>query len=229
MVVVYRHLKKTNNEVFYVGIGENISRAYKKSGRNKYWHNVVKKHNYIVEILIDNISYNDAETIEIGLIEYYGRKDLGTGNLVNLTNGADGTRGHKHTEATRKNLSDIGKGRVAWNKGISPSKETCEKISKKLIGNKNGVGYAHSKETKLKISSALINKSPTKEIIEIRKKGIIESYKNRGMYWSENDINIIFNNYQTHSDRELHEEFFKTRTYNSVRSMRIKLNIKRRK
>jgi hypothetical protein len=228
MAIVYSHMKKSNKEIFYIGIGEDISRAYKKSGRNTYWQNIVKKYGYIVDILIDGLTYEEAERIEIFLIKHYGRKDLGTGSLVNLTNGADGTRGHKHTKETKEKLSNIFKGRKAWNKGVSPSKETIAKISKTLIGNKNGLGFKHSQETKDKISKTNKNYIPDKETIERLKLGIINSYKDRGNFWPQEDIEIILNNYQNYTDRELHERFFKTRTYNSVRSMRIKLKIKRR-
>jgi hypothetical protein len=227
MAIVYSHMKKCDKEIFYIGIGQDKSRAYKKSGRNRYWQNVVNKYGYIVDILIENIPYEVAEQLEIFLIKYYGRKDLGIGNLVNLTDGA-GTRGHKHTEETKEKLSKITKGRPAWNKGLSPSKDTKNKISKTLIGNKNGLGFKHSEETKNKIAKANKNYVPDKETIEKLRLGIINSYKERGNFWPQEEIEIILNNHNEYSDKELHEKFFKHRTYNSVRSMRIKLKIKRR-
>lgn len=229
MAIVYRHSKNNNNnEVFYIGIGEDEGRAYKSNGRTKYWNNIVNKYGYIIEILITNISYDEAKIIEIGLIEYYGRRDLGTGILVNLTEGGDGSVGFKHSEETKSLLSKKGKGRIAWNKGVSPSEKTKEKISKKLIGNNNGTGYNHTEKTKEKISNSKKDKFPSKKIIEIRKNKLIDSYKKRGKHWSQKDIDIILNNYKNFSDKELHKNFFTNRTYNSVRSMRIKLKIKRR-
>ncbi len=67
------------------------------------------------------------------------------------------------------------KGNIPWNKGISPSKETREKLSKSLtgrklsektkrkmstslIGNKRALGYKLTEEHKIKISNANIGK-----------------------------------------------------------------------
>lgn len=58
--VLYAHYKKSNNEIFYIGYGD-FDRPHSKSGRNQHWHNVVKKHDYLVEILETNLSLEQAK------------------------------------------------------------------------------------------------------------------------------------------------------------------------
>jgi hypothetical protein len=87
MAIVYRHRRLDTNEIFYVGIGKKESRAYQKRSRNQFWKNIIDKTNYEVEIIARDLSYNDACELEILLIREYGRRDLGLGNLVNLTDG----------------------------------------------------------------------------------------------------------------------------------------------
>jgi hypothetical protein len=133
--LVYRHLKLSNNEVFYIGIGDN-RRPYSKSSRNDFWKNIVKKDGYKVEVLITGLSRVDANKVEIGLIEYYGRRDLKLGNLTNMTKGGDGiSKGHKHNKSFRDKARRRQLGITPSNKGIPISEETRLKISNSLKGN----------------------------------------------------------------------------------------------
>ena len=51
---VYLHRRKTDGKVFYVGKGHD-KRAWTTDGRNQYWFNIVKKHGFYIEILLNNI------------------------------------------------------------------------------------------------------------------------------------------------------------------------------
>lgn len=64
----------------------------------------------------------DVLTAEIFLISYYGRKDVGTGVLRNLTDGGDGVAGHRHTLEARQKISRSKKGRLVYR---APHKEYC--------------------------------------------------------------------------------------------------------
>lgn len=133
---VYRHIKP-NGETFYIGIGTRKDRAYSKKGRNSYWKNIVSKYGYEVQILTTNLTRQEACDLEILLIDYYGRKDLGTGCLVNMTNGGDsGNFGIIHTDEWRKNNSNAKKGNT-YKRGKKASLETKDKMSKSRIGNKS--------------------------------------------------------------------------------------------
>jgi hypothetical protein len=86
---VYLHRRKDTGQIFYIGIGVR-RRAYQKIHRNDMWHNVVNKYGYTIEIIHRNLTQEEAFDIEIKLIKKYGRRDLGLGYLVNMTDGGEG-------------------------------------------------------------------------------------------------------------------------------------------
>jgi len=86
---VYLHRRATDGKVFYVGIGSK-KRAFALQGRNDWWHRVVLKYDYYIDIVAENLTSKEAGEMEVLLIAKYGRIDLGEGYLVNLTDGADG-------------------------------------------------------------------------------------------------------------------------------------------
>ena len=130
MAVVYRHVRLDKNQPFYIGIGNEKSRAYDKRSRTKQWKNIAKK-GYEIEILFENIDFEEAKKKETEFIALYGRKNNNTGTLVNLTDGGEGTIGYKHTEES------IQKCRIAAKNQI----HTIESKHKKSLaskGEKNG-------------------------------------------------------------------------------------------
>jgi hypothetical protein len=61
-----------------------------------------------IPILKGSLTETEAFSEEIRLIQFYGRKDLGTGILRNLTDGGEGSSGCKrkcHTPETRAKIS----------------------------------------------------------------------------------------------------------------------------
>ena len=171
MAIVYEHLRNDTNEVFYVGIGAEENRAFKKGRRNKYWHNIVNKVGYSINIIHKDIDWEDACKIEKLLIEKYGRKDLGKGNLVNMTDGGEGVFGLIMSEETRRKMSEAQKGNKSINfgktlseetrrkmseanKGKTLSEETRWKMSEARKGNTIMLGKTHSEETRRKMSEA---------------------------------------------------------------------------
>jgi hypothetical protein len=107
MAIVYQHRRKDNNKVFYVGIGKHEKRAFDKTRRYKPWKDFVKNHEYTVEITHKDIIWEEACAIEKYLISFYGRRDLGLGDLVNMTDGGEGI----------KNLSEFSRSKMASQKG----------------------------------------------------------------------------------------------------------------
>lgn len=109
MAYLYRHIRFDKNEPFYIGIGEDTNtskviyhRAKSKQYRNRHWYNIVKNTKYEVEIILDDLSWEEACQKEIWWISFYGRSDLGKGPLCNLTDGGEGNKGMRHSENLEK-------------------------------------------------------------------------------------------------------------------------------
>jgi hypothetical protein len=139
-MVIYRHIRLDTNQVFYIGIGKDSKRPYSKSGRSVWWHNIKNKTEIEVQILKTDLSFEDACELEQLLISHYGRKDLGTGNLVNLNEGGNGQIGFKHSEESKNKMSESGKGKIPWNKGLKNPQPITEETRKKLSIALKGVG-----------------------------------------------------------------------------------------
>jgi len=81
---VYGHYKADTGELFYIGKGIG-KRAWEKRRRNDHWNNTVNKHGYIVKILHENLSEEEAFNKERELIE-----EVGLQNLANMVEGGRG-------------------------------------------------------------------------------------------------------------------------------------------
>jgi len=148
MAVLYRHIRLDKNQPFYIGIGKTEKRAYEKIKRNQFWHNIVAKTDYEIEILFDNLTWDEAGEKEKEFIKLYGKRDDNTGTLVNITDGGGGILGVRHNEESKKKISESSKNRIRKPVSI----ETKEKIRKTLTGRiGSNKRFKHSEETKLKL------------------------------------------------------------------------------
>lgn len=181
MAYIYRHIRLDKNEPFYIGVGgllnnDGFYRAYKKSNRSKYWRNIISKTEYEVEILLNDISINEALSKEKYFISLYGRKNNNTGCLVNLTDGGDGCNNMKHSEEIKKQQSERVSGINHPNYGKTTPINVKDKIRKKLIGRKN---IKHS-------ANMVNNKNSCKKVIDTKTGNIFESAKNASLYLNMN-------------------------------------------
>lgn len=99
---IYGHTRLDKNVMFYIGKStKNLNfgtfkkihkRAFSKAkrARNNFWFKVINKTQYRVEILFESASEEEVFAKERELIKLYGRVDLGTGTLVNFTDGGEG-------------------------------------------------------------------------------------------------------------------------------------------
>lgn len=166
MAYLYRHMRLDKNEVFYIGIGSDeegeYKRAFSKHNRSFHWKNITIKTDYQVEIILDDLTWEEACLKEIEFIKLYGRKDLNEGTLINLTDGGDGALGLIFSETHKKKIGESNKGKHSDYifteehkkklsdslKGHKTSQETREKISR------SNSGKIRSEEAKKKMSNA---------------------------------------------------------------------------
>lgn len=76
----------------------------------------------------EGLREDDAHQLEKAYINLFGRRNIRTGVLANLTDGGEGTSGHVTSNEARAKLSAAKKGNT-FNLGRSCSAETREKIS----------------------------------------------------------------------------------------------------
>lgn len=119
MAYVYRHIRTDLNLPFYIGIGSDnhYKRAYNKN-RNKHWKSITTKTSYEVEIMLDDLTWEEACEKEKELIKLYGRSDLHQGSLSNKTDGGEGSLGAirdldpKVEKERRRKIGEKNKGNV---------------------------------------------------------------------------------------------------------------------
>lgn len=178
MYYLYRHIRLDKNEPFYIGIGTiqvidskyyYYSRAKDKSNRNIIWNRIVAKTKYKIDIIIESDDYGFIKQKEIEFVKLYGRIDLETGSLANLTDGGEGCLnispesliqrnqkliGQKRTEEFKKKLSEDRKGKKNPCFGRIFSEEEKANVSKRMKGHKYNLGKIAIEEHKKKISDS---------------------------------------------------------------------------
>jgi len=171
---IYQHYIPDSKIPFYIGKGKvnqngNV-RAFSKRNRNTYWKNIVNKFGYLVNITHENICNDEASSIEKYLIDFFGRRDLKKGNLVNLTDGGEGSVNYKHSHKSKDKIGQKSRSRGQWKGNKNPfyGKSLSELHKKKIsdAAKKSNKKRVISEETKEKISKSLkkyFNQFPEKK------------------------------------------------------------------
>lgn len=155
MAYVYRHIRLDKNEPFYIGIGTSkfYNRAKRVKNRNSLWQKIYDKTKIKIEIILDELTIDEAKEKEKELIKIYGRINNNTGILSNLTDGGEGAFGLVISDEHRAKIAESNRRRIY-------TKEDREKISIRHTGRK------HSEESKLKQSNSLKNSQKFKNAIK---------------------------------------------------------------
>ena len=189
---VYQHLKADTGEIFYVGKGMG-RRAFDKFHRSNYWKRIEAKHGVRVEFIKQAITELESIQLEIQTIYTYRRAGL---DLINMTDGGDGTTGYSHTEDHRKKMSDLQTGannprfgKPGTRKGAKATEEQIERMRRSHLGKelpeeqrrkirestklaRQGIktlgmtGQIHSEDTKEKMRQKALGRRLPQESIE---------------------------------------------------------------
>lgn len=172
MYYIYAYLR-VDGSPYYIGKGKDRRAWYK--GKS----DTISKPNdkNLIVIMESNLTEIGSLALERFYIRWYGRKDLGTGILRNMTDGGDGVsgprndlhkekirmslKGRKLSEETKRKISESRKGQPANFKHHTPeSKRKLSEIGKTKVGELNNFyGRSHTDQSKLKISSSKRKKS----------------------------------------------------------------------
>lgn len=187
MAYVYTHKTLDTDVIFYVGIGSDEDNYYQRAhffkNRNRLWTSIYNKHEIVVEIVYDNLSWSEACAKEKELIKKYGRRDLQEGMLANMTDGGEGLFNpsdevrnklrYEKSEAHKENLR-------TYRLGVKQSKDTIEKrLSHKFHQTdeykekqrQSHIGKTHSEASKNKMRKPKPPRTPDhcKKISESKK------------------------------------------------------------
>lgn len=139
---VYLHRRKSDGCIFYVGKGV-PQRPFTKSGRNDWWHRVVKKHGKDVEIVRYFDCESDAFSFETSLISFFRASQP----LVNITDGGEGVSGLRHKEESKAKMAGPRPHANQWLKGRKAPNYLKEKWRIAKLGKKQSPEHARKSRT----------------------------------------------------------------------------------
>jgi hypothetical protein len=154
----YAYLREDGTP-YYIGKGSGKRKSVLHRGRSRKVVIATPTEDRIL-ILKENLSEEEAFKHEKYMISVFGRKDLGTGILRNMSDGGEGASGHKKSEECKRNQSEYLKNnnpmhnlevRERMRKSKIGSKQSQETINKRAetIRNKGGVKLTEEQKDKI--------------------------------------------------------------------------------
>lgn len=163
--IIYRHKNTTNNKS-YIGITCQDPNKRWKNGlgyqESPKFYNAIQKYgwnNFEHEILIKNLSFEEACNMEQYFIKYYDSINNG----YNILEGGQGSLGRKCSEETKRKISKANSGENNWLYGKHCPEYLKEKIS---IANK---GKIFTEEHKNKLSVSHVGKHELGDNLKAKK------------------------------------------------------------
>jgi len=186
---IYAYLRD-NGTPYYIGKGKGPRAWIQHSNRGKGAH--TPKDPSRIYICESNLTELGAFALERRYIRWWGRKDLGTGILQNMSDGGQGTANTIRicSEETKQKISLANKGRVqseeerakrrASLKGIKPSAESNIKRGNKARGRVLGPQTAERKaKTSLLIKQWWAERKGSELVRKISEKCVLDVSSNK--------------------------------------------------
>lgn len=223
---VYMHRNKSNGKVYIGQTSMKPNKRYKKDGVgykecSHFW-NAIQKYgwdNFEHYVLFDGLTHQEANEIEIALIEQFDSMNpqhgynLTTGGSENITMSqetrkkmSDARKGIPFTDEHKKNISNSLKGKIV-------SEETRKKLSESRIGKYCGVNNPNFKNHKLagvnNPNYGKTHSAETKEKMSQKVKGLFAKEKN--YFYNKHFCGLLNSRTRPIYCIELHEMFWGAR------------------
>lgn len=123
---IYAYIRSKDSKTAKAGTPYYIGKGCGDRAYSNEHSMCIPKNRSLIIIMESNLSELGALALERRYINWYGRVDIGTGILHNLTNGGEGVSGYNHTDVTKRKIS-------------TSIKKLVENGSHNLVGKNNPV------------------------------------------------------------------------------------------
>lgn len=154
---IYAHINLSNDEIFYIGKGCG-NRSNKTTNRSEFWNNIVSKYGYDILLIEEELTEEESFELEKYYINKIGRRDLGLGTLVNMTDGGEGSSNISESTRYKHSVNNTGDGNPFYGKKHneesrskireSRSKQVFSEESKKRMSEAGKLRWLNKKSLK---------------------------------------------------------------------------------